>query len=846
MKYNEPVIILGRPFMATTRTIIDVHNGKLSITVLGETVQFKVFKVNNLHANKADECLYVDEFSGCIDDYSMQVIDDVSKPLVACNGIDVDEINEEWFDEILRATELYSYVTNEVCESIFEAVQTGISIEEATKHTDCEKTKELPSLELKELPAHLKYVFLGENNTFPIIIASDLNEEQEQKLVSLLKEHKKAIGWSLHDIVGISPTMCTHRIELIDGAKLVREFQRRLNPTMQEVVKKEVLKLLEEGIIYPVATSEWVSLVHVVPKKAGFSVEANEKGEMVAVRKETVWRMCIDFRKLNMATNKDHFPLPFIDQMLENLAGYAYYCFLDGISGYYQVPIAPEDQAKTTFTCPFRTFAFRRMPFGLCNAPATFQRCVLSTFSDMVGELIEVFMDDFSVFGKCFDDCLNNLEKVLKRCVECNLTLSWEKCHYMVKSGIVLGHVMSSKGIQVDPAKVELIEKLPPPVNVKGVRNFLGHAGFYRRLIKDFSKISNPLCKLLMKDAQFDFNNDWLKAFDVLKEKLTTAPIIVAPNWELQFEIMCDASDYALGEVLGQRIDKRLHVIYYASKSMNGAHVSYTTTEKELLAIVFALDKFRAYLLGNKVIVHTDHRAIRYLMNKNNAKPRLLRWRLLMQEFDIEIRNKKGSDNVVVDHLSRLILEYDQHEFNEEIKEYFPDENLFSVNELPWFARIANYLAKGVVDTNLPSIERKRLFDICRKYQWEDPYLFREGQDGILRRCVADSEQKAILEHCHDGEAGGHMSGKKTACKVLQSGFYWPAIFRDANAYVRQCDKCQRTGNIRKRDEMPLINNQVLELFDSWGIDFMGPFPVSHGFEYILVLLIIPLNGWRQ
>ena len=197
--------------------------------------------------------------------------------------------------------------------------------------------------------------------------------------------------------------------------------------------------------------------------------------------------MCIDYRRLNDATRKDHFPLPFIDQVLERLAGHAYYCFLDGYSGYNQIAIAPEDQEKTTFTCPYGTFAYRRMPFGLCNAPATFQRCMMSIFSDMVENFLEVFMDDFSVFGYSFDNCLSNLSSVLQRCEETNLVLNWEKCHFMVEEGIVLGHRISSKGIEVDRAKIEVFEKLPPPANVKGMRSFLGHAGFYQRFIRDFS-----------------------------------------------------------------------------------------------------------------------------------------------------------------------------------------------------------------------------------------------------------------------------------------------------------------------------------------------------------------------
>jgi hypothetical protein len=238
---------------------------------------------------------------------------------------------------------------------------------------------------------------------------------------------------------------------------------------MKEVVRKEVVKLLDAGLIYPISDSSWVSPVHVVPKKGGTMVIKNEKNELIPTRTVTGWRVCIDYRRLNMATRKDHFPLPFIDQMLERLAGHDYYCFLDGYSGYNQIAVAPEDQEKTAFTCPYGIFAYRRMPFGLCNAPATFQRCMTSIFADMLEKHMEVFMDDFSVFGSSFDNCLTNLSLVLERCQQTNLILNWEKCHFMVREGIVLGHKISNKGIEVDIAKVEVIANLPPPVNEKGI-----------------------------------------------------------------------------------------------------------------------------------------------------------------------------------------------------------------------------------------------------------------------------------------------------------------------------------------------------------------------------------------
>ena len=209
------------------------------------------------------------------------------------------------------------------------------------------------------------------------------------------------------------------------------------------------------------------------------------------------------------------------------------------------------------------------MPFGLCNAPATFQRCMTAIFHELMEDNMEVFMDEFSVFGDSFDRCLANLEKMLKRCEETNLVLNWEKCHFMVKEAIVLGHKISGNGIEVDQAKFESISKRPYPTIVKAIRSFLGHAGFYRRFIKDFSKIARPMTQLLVKDAPFDFSQECKDAFDLLKKELTQAPIMVTPNWELPFEIMCDASDYVVWAVLGQRCDKQFQPIYYASKTMN-------------------------------------------------------------------------------------------------------------------------------------------------------------------------------------------------------------------------------------------------------------------------------------
>ena len=262
----------------------------------------------------------------------------------------------------------------------------------------------------------MKYAFLEPEKRKPVIIAVALIESEEQKLLKIMRKYKEAIAWSIEDMKGISPSIYMHKILLNDNAKTSIEHQRRLNLMMKEVVRKEVLKWLNAGFIYAISDSSWVSPVHVLPKKGGFTVIRNEKNELIPIRTVNGWRVCIDYIKLNTATRKDHLPLPFIDQMLDMLAGHPHLYFLDGYSGYNQISIAPDNQEKTTFRCPFCNFAFRIMPFGLCNAPGTFQRCMMSIFSDLAKEVMEIFMDDFTVYGSSFEQCLHNLGTVLQRC----------------------------------------------------------------------------------------------------------------------------------------------------------------------------------------------------------------------------------------------------------------------------------------------------------------------------------------------------------------------------------------------------------------------------------------------
>ena len=728
---SQVPLLLGRPFLATGAALIDMQKGVLTLRVGDEAAAFNLIKgMPNIDIDK-------ESFNVVYDVYTLNP--DVHND---CNGqifINEKEMNFQYIKDDYSDCPYNSFHSIETVMSMTQSIDAQEGNNE-TEEIQQETSEE--GLVLKELPSHLKYVYLEPPQRKPVIISARLSDEEEQKLLHILKKHKESIAWSIKELKGISPSICMHKILLEETSKPTVEHQRRLNPVMKEVVKKEVLKLLNVGFIYAISDSPWVSPVHVVPKKGGFTVIRNEKNELIPTRTVTGWRVCIDYRKLNTATRKDHFPLPFIDQMLDRLAGHPHFCFLDGYSGYNQIAIAPEDQEKITFTCPYGTFAFRRMPFGLCNAPATFQRCMMSIFSNLVEEVMEIFMDDFTVYGSSFDQCLKNLETVLQRFQDKQLALNWEKCHFMVTEGIVLGHKISATGLEVDQSKVSMIKTLAPPTTVKGVRSFLGHARFYRRFIKDFSKIARPLCRLLEKDTRFHFDDSCRVAFEEIKIKLVQAPIMAAPDWDRGFEIMCDASDFAMGAALGQKKEKIFRIIYYASRTFNEAQENYSTTEKEMLAIVFACEKFRQYILGSHVIIHTDHAAIKYLMSKKEDKPRLIRWVLLLQEFDLEIKDKKGCDNVIADHLSRVERSTEEEE-KVILTENFPDEQLFKVScQLPWYADI-------VIKGNSPRLVM-RITSVPQ----------------LLTCTKAPSPATAPFDSCH-----GRVSGINKIC-IRSSSYY--------------------------------------------------------------------------
>nr|GEW61051.1 reverse transcriptase domain-containing protein [Tanacetum cinerariifolium] len=350
---------------------------------------------------------------------------------------------------------------------------------------------------------------------------------------------------------------------------------------------------------------------------------------------------------------------------------------------------------------------------------------------------MEVFMDDFSVFRNSFQSCLSHLERMLKRCEDTNLCLNWEKSHFMVKEGIVLGHKISKNRIEVDKAKVDVIAKLSHPKTVKGVRIFLGHAGFYRKFIQDFSKIAPPMTRLLEKDTPFFFSKECVEAFQTLKRKLTEAPILIA-----QTRI------YPLRSCAMQATLLSMHTVY------------------------------------------TDHSALKYLFAKKDSKARLLRWVLLLQEFTFKVIDTKGAENLAADHLSQLENPHQNMLDPKEINESFPFETLNMVSfhgnsSTPWFTDLANYYARNFVVKGMSSQQKNKFFKDVKHYFWDDPFLFIICVDQAIRRCVHGQKAIDILKACHYGPTRGHHGPNYTAKKVFDFGFYWPTIYRDAQDLVK-------------------------------------------------------------
>nr|XP_016512952.1 PREDICTED: uncharacterized protein LOC107829993 [Nicotiana tabacum] len=578
--YKEIPIILGRPFLATGRALMDSERNEIKFYVNDEEVTFHESKGMKL-PHEYESISVIDVVNGVEDAVEMKMEEQCLGEALAAILVNFDGEDMEGYMELVNALE-----------------------------------------------------GLGSYTYAPV-----------EQLLEVLKEHRQAIGWTIADIRGIPAGICEHKIQLESETKPSVEHQRRLNPYMQEVVMKEINKWLDVGVVYPIADSSWVSPVQCVPKRGGMTMIENDKYELIPTRTVNEWWVCMDYQKLNSATCKDHF------------------CYIS------HFPIPPKTTAASTGHKSTKV-PEREISYTMDSGPSEIMGSIEEDPSeDPYEPSVRVVSTTPVVDG---DTTTSSLITEVKERQYKDLVLIHCRDNNLQK------------------------EKTPFEITKDGAF----HQGF--------SKIANPMCKLLEKDAKFLFDKTCLKDFEELKQKLTAAPIIVTHNWSLPFKLMCDTSGVAIGAMLGQCHNKVLHSVYYSSKTLNGAQMNYMVTEQELLSIVYAFEKFRAYMLGSKVIVYRGHAALRYLMAKKDAKPRLILWVLLLQEFDFEVKDRKGTQNQVANHLSRL-EEAGRPKGYLDINDAFPDEHILALSSTfaPWYADITNYLVSDLIPHGLESIKRR-------------------------------------------------------------------------------------------------------------------------------------------
>lgn len=559
----------------------------------------------------------------------------------------------------------------------------------------------------------------------------------------------------------------------------------RTSPEKRKVIGEQVSKMLADGIIEP-ACGPWASPVVIVDK------QASESGEP---------RFCVDYRKVNKATVKDSYPLPRVDESLDFLARGKYISTLDLARGYWQVSVAPDSRPKTTFVCHMGLYQFRVMPFGLSNAPATFQRLMNSVLAGLTHKCCVVYLDDIVVASPSFSQHLNDLTTVLQRLADAGLSLKFSKCHFCKPSLRYLGYIVTREGLSPDEEKVIAIKNFPRPRTVKQVKQVLGMTGYYRRFIQGYARVAEPLIALTREGAQFQWTGDCQAALDDLKSRLCTAPVLVLPDFDKPFAIHTDACDVGLGAALVQTDENGCErAVAYASRTLSKSERPYSTSEKECLGVVWALEHFRPYVEGTHVTVVTDHNSLRWLMSRPSPSGRLARWCLRLQDFDLDIVHKPGAANALPDALSRNPVS--------------PSEE---VGLLPCYATVGSLslrnqpllvltdrdqlralqAADAVVGPLRASLEGDSCIGSADFCLHEGLVYFRDKRSSCrlhpykdLRLYAPSSLRSTLLNYFHDHPMSGHLGIAKTHGR-LQKRVYWPGMRGDVKRYVLSCTTCQ-------------------------------------------------------
>lgn len=625
---------------------------------------------------------------------------------------------------------------------------------------------------------------------------SHLTTEQSGRLEHLLQD----VFSQMPEELGC--TDLVHHVIKTNAEPIKQRFYP-ISPALQKHVYAELDDMLKKGIIEP-STSPWSSPIVMVKKPDGS------------------YRFCVDYRKLNRVTERDAYPLPFISSTLDKLRDAKYLSSLDIKSAYWQVPMESKCKTYTAFTVPGRgLFQFCRMPFGLHNSPATWQRLVDRVLSHMEQHVF-VYLDDIVIVTQTFEQHLEVLKEVFRRLTVAGLTVRRDKCHFCRPELKFLGYVVDASGLHCDPDKVAAILNIPTPKNTTEVRRFLGIVSWYRRFIPNCSNLLMPLCGLLRKGNRFVWTQECEAAFKTVRERLVSSPVISCPDFERPFTIQTDASDYGLGAVLSQEFPEGERVVSFISRSLTRSERKYSTTEKECLGVLWAIEKFRPYVEATHFTVITDHFALLWLNNLKDPSGRLARWCVKLQQYDYDIVHRRGKDNVVPDALSRTVPLINELS----VAAMVPFENYRD----PWYAKMIERVANKPLDYPQWRVDNGTLYHkICHLYPGLEP----EARE--WRIVVPKSHRHRLIREHHDVATAGHAGIFKTYSRLIQR-YYWPKMKADVSDYVRSCRVCLAHKPEQKAPAGLMAGRpDVVRPWELVSVDIVGPLPKSSsGFMHIL------------
>lgn len=574
-----------------------------------------------------------------------------------------------------------------------------------------------------------------------------------------------------------------------------------VSPVMQQHIDKELNQLLEEGVVER-STSPWSSPIVLVRKK-----DPNK------------YRFCVDFRKLNQVTERDAYPIPYVSATLDKLRDARYLSSLDIRSAYFQVPLSESSRPLTAFTVPNRgLFQFRRLPMGLANAPATFQRLIDTILGPELEPHVFAYLDDIIVVTQSFEQHLEVLREIFCRLKAANLTVAREKCQFCRSELRYLGYIVNKNGLQVDPEKIQAIIAIPPPKTVSEVRRFLGLASWYRRFVPQFSTVIAPLSNLLRKNRSFEWDDSCENAFRAIKEYLVSAPVLTCPDFSLPFTIQTDASGYGVGAVLTQLHPDGEKVICYLSRSLTRNERNYSTTERECLAVLWAIEKLRPYIEGSKFYVITDHYSLVWLNRLQSPTGRLARWSIKLQQYDYEIIHRKGKENVVPDALSRSVPVVDSLEVQSNGKDKWYDKMFNGVKNNP-----GKYSSWQIIEQKLFKHVRPR----CPALSQPSDYW---------REVVPKPERIRLISETHSTLC--HLGIYKTYNHLAKT-YYWPKMRADVANFIRRCSVCRAIKPEQSSPKGLMLSPQasISRPFELLCADLVGPLPRSvSGYQYIFVV----------